>query len=307
MDISKLFFRVLSFLIGAFFCISAFVKLFPIEILEIAVVETGIIGWSLSQIAARILIGFEFFIGLFLMTNFKSKLFSLFAIISLIVFTIYLSVLLVVQGNNINCNCMGLFMVMNPIESIAKNLVLLSLLAIIYFKNTSIKTNLEKLFIVIGSVLSLSLPFIISPPTFQKYQHEINKNEPFNIDFSIIYNNPEIEQPRLDLRKGKHLVGFFSSSCMHCIVTGYNLKVILDQNPEFSFYFFINGDDADLAHFHQLTKSESIPHSKLPGKEMITLAGNKLPAVYLIENSMVETRIYPDQIDEKELLKWFNE
>lgn len=307
MKIKVYFFRGLSILVGLFFIFSAYVKLSPIEVLEIAVVETGIVGWSLAPLLARLLIGSEFLIGLFLISNFKSKLFSILAIISLIVFTIYLTILLVVQGNNINCNCMGLFMVMNPIESIIKNLILISILALIYFKNTSIKFKYEKALIIIGTLLTIALPFIINPPSFQKYQQETSINEPYKMDFSIIYTNPEIEQPSIDLNSGKHLVAFFSSSCQHCIVTGYNLKVISEQNPEFSIYFFINGDDADLAHFHTLTKSESIPHSKLPANELLTLAGNKLPALFLINNSMVEEKIKVDNINESHLKDWFKQ
>lgn len=307
MSFKTTIYRGLSILVGIFFIFSAYVKLHPIEVLEIAIVETGIIGWSLAPFAARLLIGSEFFIGIFLVTNFKTKLFTTLAGISLFIFTIYLSILLVVQGNNINCNCMGLFMVMNPIESIIKNLVLLSLLTLIYFKNTSIKFKHEKLFIIIGTLLTIALPFIINPPSFQKHQQETNINEPYKMDFSIIYTNSEIEQPTIDLNSGKHLVGFFSSSCQHCIVTAYNLKVISEQNPELSIYFFINGDDANLAHFHTLTKSESIPHSKLPAKELLTLAGNKLPALFLINNSMVEDKIKVGQIDETTIKKWFKE
>lgn len=41
MNIKTIIFRILSILLGLVFIFSAYVKLFPIEILEIAIVETG--------------------------------------------------------------------------------------------------------------------------------------------------------------------------------------------------------------------------------------------------------------------------
>lgn len=305
MKIKIYLFRIISVLVGAFFVLSALVKLYPIEILEIAIVETGFVGWSLASVTARLLIGSELFIGVFLMTNFKTKLFSILAGLSLFIFTIYLVVLLIAQGNNINCNCMGLFMVMNPIESMVKNVILFCLLTLLYFKNTSIRIKKENLVIGIITVIIFIIPFMVNPITFEKGKYEINSNENRKMDFSIIYSNSDIEQPKIDLTTGKHLVGFFSSTCQHCVVSGYNLKVLFNQHPEWSMYFFINGDDADLAHFHTLTKSESVPHSKLPGKELLLMAGNKLPAIFLINNSSIEQRISPDNIDETFINNWF--
>ncbi len=301
-----LFFRILSAIIGCFFVFSALVKLNPIEILEIAIVETGFSNWHLAPIFARLIIGAEFFMGLFLILNIRKKFFTVISGLSLIVFSFYLLILLIFQGNNVNCNCFGLFMVMNPLESILKNVVLIVLLIILYFKNKSIHFKAEKIVLIIGFAIATSLPFILNPISDKSSKYDMSLNQQFKMDFSIIYSNPEIEHPKVVLNKGKHLVGFFSSSCQHCIIAGYNLKVLSSQHPDWSIYFFINGDDDDLANFHTLTKSKSIPHSKLPGKELLAIAGNKLPALFLINNTIVEQRIMPDNLDETEIGKWFS-
>ncbi len=299
------FFRFISVVVGVFFIFSAFVKLYPIEILQIAMVETGFINWFLAPFFARLIISAEMFMGLFLVLNIKHRFFTFLAGFSLIIFSIYLVLLIVFQGNDINCNCFGLFLIMNPIESIFKNLIILFLLVLLYFYNKSIHFKAENKVIILGIIITICLPFILNPITFKDTNYETTSKETYKMDFSIIYENPSLEKPKIDLTKGKHLVGFFSSSCTHCIVAGYNLKVLSNEHPNWSLYFFINGDDSDLKQFHTLTKSELIPHSKLPKKELLILAGNKLPAIFLINNTMVEQRISPDNINETSINEWF--
>lgn len=305
MKYQNIILKIISVLVGMVFIFSAYVKLFPIELLEIAVVETGFIGWSLAPIMARLLIASEFALGLFLIMNIKPKLVSALTALSLVVFSFYLVFLLVFQGNDVNCNCFGLYMVMNPIESLLKNIVLLALVALLYFKNTAIKYPKEWIVLALGAVLAIFVTFIINPPKFDKSKYEYNVDQPYLMDFSIIYSDSEVEQPQIDLQKGKHLVAFFSYSCQHCIVSAYNLQLILLRNPDLSFYFFINGDENDLKTFHKLTKSEHVPHSILLAKPLLMIAGNKLPAIFLINNSYVEKRIHPNGIDEEAIIEWF--
>ena len=292
-------------MIGVFFLISAYVKLFPIEILEIATVETGLINWSLSPIIARLIIASEFFFGLSLILNIKPKIISTLTALSLIVFTIYLIYILIFQGKDVNCNCFGLFMVMNPIESILKNLVLLIIICLLYFQNKAIKYPKEIIVITLIFLISILIPFIANPISYSKSKYEYNLNKPFLMDFSILYSNPNVEKPKIDLRKGKHLVTFLSSSCQHCIVAAYNLQLIAKRNPDKSIYFFINGDKNDLKKFHNLTKSAHVPHSILQAKPLLLLAGNTLPRIFLINNSYVEKIVHPNDIEESEIIEWF--
>ena len=305
MKIHVIIFRIISILVGVVFIISAYVKLFPIEILEIAVVETGLIGWTLAPIMARLLIASEFVLGLFLIMNIKPKLVSALTALSLIVFTIYLLAILIFQGKEVNCNCFGLFMVMNPIESIIKNIVLLLFVCLLYFKNKAINYPKEWLFLAIGTFIFISIPFIVNPPIFDKSNFSYSIEKPYLMDFSVIYSDSEVEQPKLDLRKGKHLVAFYSYSCQHCIIAAYNLQLIAQRNPDLSFYFFINGDENDLKTFHNLTKSEHVPHSILLAKPLLILAGNNLPAIFLVNDSYIEERIHSHGIDEKRIKEWF--
>lgn len=307
MTLKNIIFKIISVLVGVVFVFSAYVKLFPIELLEIAVVETGFIGWTLAPIMARLLITSEFALGLFLIMNIKPKLVSALTALSLVVFSFYLVFLLVFQGNDVNCNCFGLYMVLNPIESLLKNIVLLSLVALLYFKNRAVKYPKEWTILALGAILAIFVTFVINPPKFDKSKYAYEIDQPYLMDFSIIYSDPETEQPQIDLQKGKHLVAFFSYSCQHCVVSAYNLQLIAHRNPELSFYFFINGDENDLKTFHTLTKSEHVPHSILLAQPLVMLAGSQLPALFLVNESYVEKRIHPSGIDEKMIKEWFNE
>ncbi|MGI6320381.1 MAG: MauE/DoxX family redox-associated membrane protein [Bacteroidales bacterium] len=305
MNIKTIIFRILSILLGLVFIFSAYVKLFPIEILEIAIVETGLVGWSLAPIFARLLLASEFALGVFLIMNIKPKLVNIFVMLSLLVFSIYLSIILIFQGNSVNCNCFGLFMIMNPFESILKNILMIALSVLLYFKNTAVDYKKDWLVIGVGAVLVSSIPFIINPPVFDKSKFGYEIEEPYLMDLSVVYDDADVEQPKIDLREGKHLIAFYSSNCQHCVVAAYSLQLISKRNPDLSFYFFINGDEEDIKEFHNLTKSEHVPHSILLAQPFVMLAGNRFPAVFLVEDSYVQERIHPAAVDEKMILEWF--
>jgi|LSQX01.3.fsa_nt_gb hypothetical protein len=305
MNVKLISLRILSVMLGLFFIFSAYVKLFPIEILEISIVETGLVGWTLAPIFARLLLASEFALGVFLIMNIKPKLVNIFVMLSLLVFSIYLSIILIFQGNSVNCNCFGLFMIMNPFESILKNILMIALSVLLYFKNTAVDYKKDWLVIGVGAVLVSSIPFIINPPVFDKSKFGYEIEEPYLMDLSVVYDDADVEQPKIDLREGKHLIAFYSSNCQHCVVAAYSLQLISKRNPDLSFYFFINGDEHDINEFHNLTKSGHVPHSILLAKPFLLLAGNKFPAIYLVKDSYVQERIHPAAINEDEIIEWF--
>ena len=104
--IFKILFIVLSGLLGLLFIYSGYTKINPIEPFEYTFVDLGIINWTLAPFVARFMIGLEFFIGLMLFFNLYLKKFTVkLTAITLVIFTIYLLVMILREGNNGNCGC----------------------------------------------------------------------------------------------------------------------------------------------------------------------------------------------------------
>lgn len=295
---------ILRILTGFVFIFSAYVKLFPIELIEVAMVETGFISWSLAPFVARILVGFELFLGLMLVIGLYEKFFLKVSIITLIMFSVYLLFLLVFQGNNTNCNCFGLFLAMTPVESIVKNVILMLILLLVMLKRKSLKIlRLRLVFTLITGLTSLILVFVFAPviiATNRFSSEELN----YRLNLELIYDDPDAEQPAMNLEKGKCIVVFLSSSCPHCTVAGYKFHVLKQKHKDLPVFFFINGDEKDIRDFHFKTKSSDIPYAHIKAGTLIHLAGNQLPVVYWLENGIVVRKSGYFDINEDEMTDW---
>ena len=116
----------LRILVSALFIFSGIVKLYPIEPFELTLIDVGMSNWSFAPIMARLLIGTEIFLGLAVLLNTKFLPSVLkYTLILTGFFTFYLTLLWIFRGNNVNCGCLGSYILLTPAESIAKNLVLI--------------------------------------------------------------------------------------------------------------------------------------------------------------------------------------
>ncbi len=305
MSFMKIILIILRILVGFLFIFSAYVKLFPVEIIEVAIVETGLIGWTLAPFAARVLVGIELFLGIMLMSGFYEKLILKLSISMLSIFTVYLLLLLIFQGNNTNCNCFGLYLTMTPVESIIKNCFLIIILVFVFFKRRKfLKTSKLKFpFTIIIGIISLVLVFIFVPVVIST-NHYSGDELNYKLNFDLIYDDPGADQPQINLESGKHCIVFLSSSCPHCIVAGYKFHVLKQKHHDLPVFFFINGDEDDIRDFHFKTRSEHIPYAHIKAGTLIILAGNKLPAVFWLENGTVVNKVGYYDIDEQEMIEW---
>jgi heme A synthase len=118
---------ILQVILGILFVVSALSKLFSIEKLEFTLVENINMSWVLSIISARLLIGFELFLGLHLILFHKNNLNKKVSLITLIIFTLYLVVIYLLKGDEKDCGCFGEIIKLTTFQSIIKNIILLSL------------------------------------------------------------------------------------------------------------------------------------------------------------------------------------
>jgi hypothetical protein len=110
--------------------------------------------------------------------------------------------------------------------------------------------------------------------------------------------------PPTTLSKGKHIISFMSMSCPHCRIAAKKMRIIHEKNPRISMYFVLNGEDEKIEPFFEDTKAKDIHYCILNGKNFIYLAGLNMPAIYMVNNSVVENWVDYMHLDQNEIEKW---
>jgi thiol-disulfide isomerase/thioredoxin len=287
---------------AAVFFFSAYSKIYKQEALDAfqwSFLDIGISNNFLSAVLARLMIGVEFLLGLFLVFHVYLKKFTYPAIIALLaVFIVYLLLLLHYQGNEGNCGCFGNIITMKPVAAIWKNvamicvsLLLLYLYPIKPFRNQEYVAALLALF-------ALATPFIINT---------VDSNEPKVVneykDLAPLY--AQATQPSVDLRKGKHIVAFMSLGCPHCRKAAYLLGRIHEHNPDLPIFFVLYGAKEAQEDFFKETRSREVPHFLFTnGRSFSDIAGGGVPALFWINNSVVQRKATYYQLDPKLMRDW---
>jgi hypothetical protein len=302
----QILFTVLQALLGLMFIASALLKLPGIERLEFTMVENIHLGWFAATIASRALIAFELFLGLHLFLYHGHRWNKWISFITLLVFTVYLVLVYFLKGNEEDCGCFGKAITFTTLQGIYKNLILLALnIALLFDKSTGF--NFTRLLpgyfqglLLAGAVSTV----LIVQPLYTSFDEEDTN---ISLNWDLIYKHPTNPAPDVELRTGKHIIAFLSSSCMYCKRAAYKLSLLHEKYPSISVWFFINGTEEDIQAFLEKTKSGKVPHSKFNGpKDFQSLAGNVLPAIYFIDNGNVIHKRHFDEIRESDFSVWNN-
>lgn len=297
-----------SILLGITFLISAYLKLFPIELFEFSFIEIHIANWDTAPFIARIFLALEFFLGLMLIFNYNggNKKLAQITFATLVIFTIYLILIILIQGNSGNCGCFGTFIKMTPLESIVKNVLLMSLNAILFIAPTNQNLSTNKSIFLSAAVASLISPFIINPlnSTSPPAENEIN----YTLKLDAIYDVNKKDIPSYDIRKGKRVIAFLSLTCEHCKIGAQKLNIIHQKHPEIPIFFILNGDVKNLKPFIEETKTNAIDYAFMSIKEgFIENAGINFPAILWVNNAKVENRTKYTELNQDDLVKWYNQ
>lgn len=316
--LKKILLVTLTILLGAVFIISGFTKggfpflhrfTSPIEPFEFTFVDLGVSNWKLAPFIARFMIGFEFFIGLLLIFNIKLKKISYKLGIALLgIFSIYLILLMIFSGNSGNCGCFGTVFSMTPFWALVKNVIMLGVFILLYKYHDGWNNKFATVLFWLSLVSSLSLPFIWNPVELNYSEAYLNRPEDnFKVELDTLYANARMNVPPKTLSQGKHVLAFMSLTCPHCRIASKKMRIINERNPEISFYFILNGKEEKLKPFFDDTKTENIPYCMLGARPFVYLAGTELPAIYLVNNEMVEHVEDYRTLDQTELEKWLKE
>ena len=166
----------------------------------------------------------------------------------------------------------------------------------------------KKYLLAIPILLAFAFPFILNPVELNYSEAYLNKPEDnYKLELDSLYNNAKLNIPPRSLSQGKHMLVFMSLTCPHCRIAANKIRVMHERNPNIPFYFVLNGLEKDLQPFFVDTHTENIPYCMLLGRNFIALAGTSLPAILLVNKSMVEHQLNYMIMDQTEVEKWLKE
>ncbi len=169
------------------------------------------------------------------------------------------------------------------------------------------KNRLLNYLILFVFVLSFAMPFILNTVELNYSEAYLNKpEENFKIELDSLYNHATLNAPPKTLSEGKHIIAFMSLTCPHCRIAANKIRIIHERNPSIPFYFVLNGDTEKLKPFFENTHTENIPHCILLGRSFVYLAGTNMPAIYMVNNSIVEHQVNYMDLDQGEVEKWLH-
>lgn len=297
--------------LGAIFLFSGYSKLLPvIETFEFTFVETGIGNWYSAPIFARLLIGLEFFTGILLLACFRLRKFTLPLTIGLLVFfIIYLALQIAFSGNSGNCGCFGEHLNMTPLQAIIKNLVMIAMAVGAYLLYPGWNTRRAGWVLGAAVVISVALPFIVNPIDYSYNSNNLDETVNYPLGIETLYHaedTSKIQRPRVDLRKGKHVVAFLSLTCRHCRVAAKKFRLIKKNNPSLPVYFVLNGDRSRYDAFINDTRADNIPSSFCLGKTFVQLSSTRLPRIYYLDDGIVVKKVDYIELSQYDIEEWVN-
>lgn len=309
----KIFKRILAVLVscclGLVFAYSGYSKLLPlVETFEFSFVDIGVANWYSAPIIARVLIGFEFLLGFFLIINYDLKKFTLPLTIGILIFfSVYLTLQILISGNSGNCGCFGEHLKMTPLQAIIKNSLMIVAALIVYFLYGGWQFKFNKLFLSLVSVTAIAIPFVLNPVDYSYTSNNLDEKVNYQLELSLLYqpeDSSKVEIPKTELRKGKHVLAFVSLTCSHCRVAAKKFRLIKKNNPLLPIYFIMNGDKDRYKDFIADTKADNIPYSYCLGKTFVQLASTNLPRIYYLDNGMVVKKVDYFELNQYNIEDW---
>lgn len=300
---------LLRIVIGGFFIFSGIIKLYPIETFELTFVDLGIVSWTIAPFFARVLIAYELFLGLLLLLNTAKRSIHKQILALLLFFTAYLTYILITQGNDSNCGCLGSQFYITPAESIIKNAVLI-VLTILLVKYDSYNEWLPKWTIPMFIAISLATPLILNPITFST-PNLLNVKLPYTIDYLNEIPKPIDNGKEIDLSKGEMLIGLFSCTCQHCKHASYKLKIAAEKYDLPPIYIVFKGaksqKELDLQEskkdkFFKESNSE-FPYSFFNDERIFKMTKGVFPTVMYVVDGEVRQLWTGGQLSYEELEK----
>lgn len=284
-------------LVGVSFVLSAILKLKSIDSFEIYTYSFKVFSLNASFITARLLIGIEFIIGAFFIINAYKKIVVYTSSILLLFFSLFILYLKINNARE-HCHCFGDFDISHT-ASLLKNIVLCVLIVLSNKRDWLNQIIFKKIITIIILLVSLSSPFIISPPD-NFYNHKIKENN-YNPDLIEGFIENEVSPQT-------KLICFYGTKCRFCKLSAKKIKVILDKSSSNSLSHIVFwGDKESISDFFSETNTYNENISELDANNFLRITNGKMPLIFTVKDKKILKAYDYRSIDEAEIIQLLNE
>ncbi|RMG83556.1 MAG: hypothetical protein D6707_00840 [Bacteroidetes bacterium] len=230
---------------------------------------------------SRVLISFEFLLGVLLIIRWFEKTILKITFICLICF-IAVNLYQWYAGIE-DCGCFGNVWQLSPQNSLIKNIVLL-FLTVFLLKSSQQpqKTKIKGFVTLFLAIALLSLSFLLKPVYFSYNKHLFEKTYKFPSESieSWEYLNIHPDKP--------YLIGFVSTGCPHCKSALQALDKLVETIQLPPVNLVVYGDSAAYDSLQQkLQISHRFDYITDTSDEFFSITGGSVPKFYLIQNDTV--------------------
>ena len=270
---------------GLVFIVSAVLKVVDMDRFEIYVYSYHFFSLNFSFLAARATIILELVLGIGLISNSLHKLYWWGSMAMLLSYTLLLIYALAI-GRSDSCHCFGDYLQLNPKQSILKNGFLMLLFLLIY-RMKERETPFRWLLLCLAIMVSTIGVFVVSPP--DNYTQNYNSDQNLQVElFDEALNEAPLDA--LNLREGKKVICFFSTSCEYCQMAAQKLSLMQQFYgfPPENIFFVFMGTEKGVAEFYE--KSESVAYSYLLYDDVVKLLkinNGNFPTIVFMDNGEV--------------------
>lgn len=290
---------VLKVALGVVFIVSAVLKIVDMDQFEIYVYSYHFFSLNFSFLVARAAIIAELVLGIGLVSNCFHKLMWWGSVTMLIGYTLLLIYAQLI-GRTDNCHCFGDVLQFNPWQSIIKNVVLMTLFALIY-KMKGRRFRNDWLVLAGTVVVSTAAVFIVSPP--DNFTSAYKPQQNLNVDlFDEAMQQPPLDE--LNLNDGKKVVCFFSTACDYCQMSAHKLSLMQQFYgfPAENICYIFMGSEEGKARFYELSQSQT--YQDVIYEDVVNLlkiTNGVFPVILLLEDGEVVGEYEFRSMREKEI------
>lgn len=267
------------------FIVSAVLKVVDMDRFEIYVYSYHFFSLNFSFIVARLAIILELVLGIGLVSHTLHKMYWWGSMAMLGGYTLLLIYALTL-GRTDSCHCFGDFLQLDPKQSLIKNGVLMLFFLLIY-RMESWKTPFRWMILCIIVMASTIAVFVISPPD------NLTSNSDPDQNLQIVFFDAMMDDAPLDtlnLREGKQVVCFFSTSCEYCQMAARKLSLMQQFYgfPKERITYLFMGNEEGIAGFYEQSESARYRHLIYPDVvRMLKAVSGNLPVIVFLEDGEV--------------------
>jgi thiol-disulfide isomerase/thioredoxin len=293
----------LKVLLGLVFIVSAILKIVDMDRFEIYIYSYHFFSLNFSFLVARSAIILELVLGVGLISHTLHKLYWWGSMAMLAGYSLLLIYALIL-GRTDSCHCFGDFLQLDPKQSLIKNGVLMLLFLLIY-KMESWKTPFRWLILILAVMASGIAVFVISPPDNYTSNYDPDHNLQTEL-FDTMLDDAPLDS--LNLREGKQVVCFFSTSCDYCQMAARKLSLMqrFYGFPEENITYLFVGDEEGIEDFYEQSESARYRDVLYPDvTRLLKAVDGNMPTIVFMENGEVVREYGFRNMNEDEIKAFF--